>query len=394
MQDAEIAYLFTAKAIRERCQKVTALVASGQGQAFKLHRERLPKVAAYVWQVIGDNYPSLEVPYHSRIRHLQAGGVDRVHLEKIDLEGAKRLYDLIIVSILLDAGAGPDWSYLEGARRFNRSEGLAVASYHMFQSGLFSGAKEPSPSTTALGLKNLTAAAIAQGMQVSPQNPLVGLEGRVALLQRLGAAIIAQPEVFPDGRLGQLVDYFLSKAENGKLAAADLLAEVLGIFRSIWPPRLQRNGIELGDTWSYPGLEKSAENDLVPFHKLSQWLTYSLFEPLEILGMEITGIDAMTGLPEYRNGGLLVDSGLISLKEPARPLYEPGDALIVEWRALTVCLLDDIAAELRRTHPEAAHWPLAKFLEGGTWAAGRQIARTLRPGGGPPFNIISDGTIF
>jgi hypothetical protein len=31
---------------------------------------------------------------------------------------------------------------------------------------------------------------------------------------------------------------------------------------------------------------------------------------------------------------------------------------------------------------------------GGTWAAGRLIARKTRADGGPPFHVVSDGTVF
>jgi hypothetical protein len=55
-------------------------------------------------------------------------------------EAAKRLIDLFMVSVLLDAGAGNEWAYNEAASgvRFSRSEGLGVAAVHMFEHGLFS----------------------------------------------------------------------------------------------------------------------------------------------------------------------------------------------------------------------------------------------------------------
>lgn len=58
-----------------------------------------------------------------------------------DKEVTKRLIDLFLVSVLLDAGAGNVWSYTEASsgRKFTRSEGLGVASVHMFTEGLFSG---------------------------------------------------------------------------------------------------------------------------------------------------------------------------------------------------------------------------------------------------------------
>jgi hypothetical protein len=88
----------------------------------------------------------------------------------------------------------------------------------------------------------------------------------------------------------------------------------------------------------------------VPFHKLSQWLTYSLLEPFEWAGVRVTGLDALTGLPEYRNGGLLLDGGVIVPRD-ARDLtktWKPASELVIEWRALTVTLLDELAVLVRQ----------------------------------------------
>ncbi|MFT3857940.1 MAG: DUF1688 family protein [Aquabacterium sp.] len=126
-------------------------------------------------------------------------------------------------------------------------------------------------------------------------------------------------------------------------------------------------------------------------------MTYSLLEPLEDAGLTITGLDELTGLPEYRNGGLLLDLGLLQARDRAfhttrwRVDAEP----IVEWRALTVAILDHLADAVRRELDlDAAKFPLARVLEGGTWAAGRQIAQAKRPGGPPPVLLDSDGTVF
>jgi hypothetical protein len=135
----------------------------------------------------------------------------------------------------------------------------------------------------------------------------------------------------------------------------------------------------------------------VPFHKLSQWLSYSLIEPLEWAGYTVTEIDGLTGLPEYRNGGLFLDTGVIALKDPADAdrAHAVDSVLVVEWRALTVALLDHIAAPIRgKLGLEEKAFPLAKILEGGTWATGRRLARERREGGTPPLTVISDGTVF
>lgn len=56
------------------------------------------------------------------------------------LECARRLVDLFLVSVLLDAGAGDTWRFSEESTglKIGRSEGLAVASFYAFKSGIFS----------------------------------------------------------------------------------------------------------------------------------------------------------------------------------------------------------------------------------------------------------------
>ncbi len=111
----------------------------------------------------------------------------------------------------------------------------------------------------------------------------------------------------------------------------------------------------------------------------------------------MTGLDDLTGLPEYRNGGLFVDLGVLRPKHDGvlARRHEVGSELVVEWRALTVALLDRLAARVRaRLGLDQTALPLAKVLEGGTWSAGRRIARERRPDGGPPIHVVSDGTVF
>jgi hypothetical protein len=136
---------------------------------------------------------------------------------------------------------------------------------------------------------------------------------------------------------------------------------------------------------------------LVPLHKLSQWLAYSLIEPLQMAGIEVTDIDGLTGLAEYRNGGLFIDTGVLALRDgaAAQRKHAVDSELIVEWRALTVALLDRIADAIRQNwRLDRQNLPLARVLQGGTWAAGRKLAQQLRTGGAPPLQVVSDGTVF
>jgi hypothetical protein len=346
------------------------------------------------------SYPSLDVPFHARWRHFSVGGVQREReldavLGAVDAASrARAKLDLAVVSVLLDAGAGPAWSYREGGASYARSEGLAVASFRMFMAGAFAG-DGTSLRADAEGLSALTVEKICAGFQVTAENPLVGLEGRVALLSSLGRALRARPDLFgADGRPGGLFDVCASAKST--VTAADLLGSVLDGLSSIWPGRVEVSGQNMGDVWPYAPLAGSGES-LVPFHKLSQWLTYSLIEPIEAAGVVISDVGGLTGLPEYRNGGLFLDAGVLVPKAAGALAkeYLPGDELIVEWRALTVALLDSVAPLVcERLGKSPAEFPLAKVLEGGTWAAGRKIAAEKREGGAPPLRIVSDGTVF
>ncbi len=379
----DLAYLRTPVAIRERAAKVLKYVVDGQSQWFQLDLNGLEAAVQATLAVARERFSDpAAIPFHSRWRHFESGGRDRwsVLAERLKHlppeEIARRRMDLAVVSVLLDAGAGATWSYREPGtgETYARSEGLGVASLHMFASGAFSrNAKGDPLRVDAERLAKLTPMDIAMGFQVKAHNPLLGLEGRAELLRKLGNVGLERP--------GALFDIV---ATGGEVKAEAILAAVLDKLSPIWPsPR--------GDVWEHPVV------GLVPFHKLSQWMSYSLVEPIEGAGLKVAALDALTGLPEYRNGGLLVDAGALRPKQTAllEKSFAPGDEAIVEWRALTVALLDQIAEHVRlHLGMDAARLPLVKVLEAGTWFAGRRLAAERRPGGGPPIAVESDGTVF
>jgi hypothetical protein len=250
-------------------------------------------------------------------------------------------------------------------------------------------------------LTELTEAKLVRGFQVSDDNPLQGVAGRTDLLRRLGRTVLAAPDIFglkDTPRPGGLFDHLASIAENERIAAPAILSELLTHLAPIWPSRLTLGGVALGDCWKHSALKTDDEtNGLVPLHKLSQWLAYSLIEPLQWAGIEVTDIDGLTGLAEYRNGGLFIDTGVLALRDPAAAQREHSveSELVVEWRALTVALLDRLAEVVRaRLKMDRETLPLARILQGGTWTAGRIIAKRLRADGGPPLKVVSDGTVF
>jgi hypothetical protein len=399
--------LLSAAAVRERAHQMLAL--RDRLPNFSVDLAKLDQTADLVINTTRAAYPSLDVPFHSRWRHFDIDGFD--YWDEIDRamawpspeEKARAAFDLAIVSVLLDAGAGPRWRYRYpvSGETIGRSEGLALASLVMFRDCEFS--IWPSRPLRVDGsiLAELPEAKLVRGFQVSDDNPLLGVPGRADLLRRLGGTVMAAPKIFGRNdtpRPGGLFDHLAALAQNGKIAAPTILSELLTHLGPIWPSRLSLGGIALGDCWKHSALTTGDETSgLVPLHKLSQWLAYSLIEPLQWAGIEVTDIDGLTGLAEYRNGGLFVDSGALKLRDPAAAAREHtvDSELVVEWRALTVALLDRLADIVRaRLNMDRESLPLAKVLQGGTWTAGRTIARQLRADGSPPLKIVSDGTVF
>jgi len=155
------------------------------------------------------------------------------------------------------------------------------------------------------------------------------------------------------------------------------------------------DGVSIGDAWPcsvMPSHPTQPWENIVPFHKLTQWLCYSLMQPMtKLMKVHFAGAELMTGLPDYRNGGLFVDTGLLTLKdadmqrgiqqyhENARmkgqpsmevvPLFAVDDDVVVEWRALTVGFLDELLREVNLLLglKGSAALNLPQMLEAGSW---------------------------
>ena len=182
----------------------------------------------------------------------------------------------------------------------------------MFRRGAFS-SDGLQQITDSVGLKRITDEDIIKAFQVTHENPLVGVEGRRRMLNRLGAALEAHPEIFgaADGsgitRPGYLLDYLLFQVTDSHRrlasvrvlwkAVVDGLGDVfpgaeccLSLFSLFFShcslPLIDPSGVHLGDTWTHSALGGPDVNQ-VPFHKLAQWCTYSLLEVLQQFGIKV-----------------------------------------------------------------------------------------------------------
>ncbi len=401
--------LRSARAVRERCGNITRAVRAGRSDFFEINDAALIDAARLVRQVTAEQYPDGRIPYHSRWRHFESGKFDRAAIlqTKLAEQGllaptdiARAHIDLTVISVLLDAGAGDQWRFEDpiSGQSFSRSEGLGVASFNAFVGGEFSSSSEQGCRVDATALRATDESQLARLFQTSDNNPLLGLAERAQLIRRLGEVLAADPARWGDaGRPGEIFNRLTANGTATSINAAQLLTTLLDDFSGIWMTGNTINGMALGDCWQHPFAGgEGAGAGWVPFHKLSQWLTYSLLEPFEAAGISVQGLDQLTGLPEYRNGGLLIDTGVIVARDRAlltQPLLV-SDLAVIEWRAMTVTLLDELGDYYRElSGVQSDTMPLARILEGGTWAAGRRLAAQKRQGL-PPLNIVTDGTVF
>jgi hypothetical protein len=210
-------------------------------------------------------------------------------------------------------------------------------------------------------------------------------------------------------------DYMKNTSKDGsKLEISTFWDTLQTLLIPVWPKdRTVVNGQSIGDAWPLTTLEKqsstastSQSSNIQPFHKLTQWLAYSLMVPFQrILGLQWTGTDSLTALPEYRNGGLFVDMSVLTLKPESLnkglkasggdlPIYKAGDDVIVEWRAMTLVLVDKLYA-IVLDKMDGVKLSMAQLLEAGTWKSGREVAAKKRPETkSSPIIIESDGTVF
>ncbi|CAG8112059.1 unnamed protein product [Penicillium salamii] len=426
----QIEELLGLEAVRSRAHAVLKLAEQGRLNHFNYHADRMEDATDYVLKLIQRDFGPDKyhlIPPHGRWQHFEVGGVPRIDnllaewdQQNLDtLEKTRRLVDLFFVSVLLDAGAGDFWRFQEPGtgHALNRSEGIAVAALHMFLNGDFAGPNSPSKHTAnGEALRNINIEILSRGLQVNTEsNPMVGVGARTEIIRKLGESLVNLKEVFgPSGRPGNLVDYLIAQSkESGNLDYKDLWNVLQRLLLPIWPSdRTHIEGYPIGDAWPLRVLEKAPGADsrpypnIQPFHKLTQWLAYSLQVPFSrLLSVSWTNTHLGTGLPEYRNGGMLVDMGVLELKPEALqrgltlsggalPSFGAGDDEIVEWRAMTVALLDEMHVKILK-RLDGVELSLPQVLEAGSWKAGRELAAAKRPDTKcSPILNFGDGTLF
>ncbi|CAM0135817.1 hypothetical protein VKS41_001747 [Umbelopsis sp. WA50703] len=432
-------YLLSLRAVREQNKRIYECVKTGQLQHFDIDLEKMEEVVRFVTLLVKRDFddPS-EMPTHSRWRHFDAGGKPRIKQllasmpASSQLDKAKRLIDLFVISIILDTCPLHQWGYQEKStgRVHRRTEGVAIAVLEIFKSGLFSSDPGDPYRVDAAALADLTVEDLANGFQISAKNSLVGLEDRINLIQHVTETMKDYSSIFSSkdkssSRPGNMLDYLLAHAStvrSNKSTAIQMetLWSVAILLGELWAQGSKVDDKLLGDVWPCEALKSTGISDCyLPFHTTTQWICYSVIDILEsVLSVTVDGKDQLTPLTEYPNGGLLLDTGLLVLKKrdlesglsnyrrnsllpgqpkmEVAPMFDINDPVVIEWRALTIYYVEIVASKVREKLRSKKNLSLTQILEGGIWNAGRELAEISRPNTQePPIVIkVEQNTMF
>ncbi|KAI8637653.1 hypothetical protein BD408DRAFT_424190 [Parasitella parasitica] len=422
-------FLLSLNSVRERCFKVQEAAARNQLKHFDIDQSKLEEMVQLVISMIKRDYdrPS-DIPVYGRWRHFDIGGRPRLNgllqtwssLGQDKLEQTRKLIDILVIAVLMDMKPCQTWTFTEEStgRTFKRKDGIAIAILELFVKGVFSSDPTQPHRVDSEALSNLSLKTLRDGLQFSKTNSFEGIDERHEVLNHLGLVLQNRKDYFGKTvqRPGNLMDYLLEhpttiKTKKGPLISIETLWPVVQEMGELWASEDNICGISgLGDVWKCDAISNG--DQLVSFHKLSQWLVYSIIEPMEkLLGATIEGTDLLTPLPDYCNGGLLIDTGFLTLKpqdyergiqnyhensllpdQPkmeVAPMFDMSDPVVTEWRALTVAYLDLIAEPVRQSlRLTKKDLSLSQLIQGGTWSAGRELAEISRPNTHEPPIVI------
>lgn len=380
--------LLTAQAVRERSNVLFEKAVAGDLKQAGVDLARLPEAVARTLTAIKQTYPDFQIPPYGCWRAFEVGERDRWAI----LAGARAFEtpedflrsaaDLAILTQAMSVPLREDWTFADPITDdvVEGREGLAVGALSMFASGSFSSNPADPLRVDAHALIRLQESEIVSGLQLDAQLDQTTARSIAGLLKRLGETVGLRPDLFDvdgDIRPGCLLTKFSSGTEGEAAVLPALLAALLDGLSPMWPGGATLEDVVLGDCWHHSALLQQAEGPgIVPFHLVAQEMAYSLIEPLAWVGVEVAGLNELTGFANLEHAALFLETGVLFLKEQELTKRAGDLDRTIELRALTVALFDRLADALRTDLDVSAEiLPLPCIMEGGTLRAGAEIMR-------------------
>lgn len=377
--------LFSPEEVRRRAHMLLECARAGELAHVRVDLDRLGLAVETVLGRIREAYPDFQIPPYGIWRELEAGGVDRWEA-MASARGFGAAEEMLAAAAdLAILGCFMITAQPEGRRYEDPMTGTVVsgrtasvlAAFHMFAAGSFSCHMTDPYRVDAETLIRLDLKELADGLQWHAQEDVDFLEAMQRHLKRFGEALALRPDLFGDGDATRpgLLAVRLVREGSGAVGAGELLDGLLQALAPVWDGGAQDGDMSFGDSFRHSALTATDLEAIVPFHLAAQEMVYSLVEPLAWAGVEVEGLDALTGPSDLIHAALFVETGVLSVRNGETQLGPDAQRdRMIELRAVMVALVDRLAGRLAGELGVAAgQVPLTCVLEGGTGRAGRAI---------------------
>lgn len=378
--------LFHPQEVRRRAHAFLDMGIAGKLNHVGLDLTKLDDALGLVLETTKEIYPDFQIPPYGIWRAFETGGIDRwsAMASAREFETAQEMLlaaaDLALLALFMKTRRPGNWVFEDPmtSSKVAGDDALALAAFHMFASGSFSGEMTDPYRVDAETLVRLDLNELTSGLQWDRDADQELLGAMQAHLKRFGEAMALRPDLFSEGKLtrpGVLALRLAGEAGAG-IDASKLLDNLLETFAPVWDGGAKAGDVGLGDSFDYTGKSAGSETTTVPFHLCAQEMVYSLLEPFAWAGFEVTGLEDLTPPSDLAHAALFVQTGVLAISsenDEALPEETKTDRM-VELRALSAALADKLADRLRsELDVSADQVPLTCILEGGTSRAGLRI---------------------
>ncbi|WFE89280.1 DUF1688 family protein [Roseibium porphyridii] len=378
--------LFQPQEVRRRAHAFLDMGIAGKLNHVGLDLTKLDDALGLVLETTKEIYPDFQIPPYGIWRAFETGGIDRwsAMASAREFESAQEMLlaaaDLALLALFMKTRRPGNWVFEDPmtGSKVAGDDALALAAFHMFASGSFSGEMTDPYRVDAETLVRLDLNELTSGLQWDRDADQELLSAMQAHLKRFGEAMALRPDLFSEGnvtRPGVLALRLAGEADAG-IDASKLLDNLLETFAPVWDGGAKAGDVGLGDSFDYTGKSAGSETTTVPFHLCAQEMVYSLVEPFAWAGFEVTGLQDLTPPSDLAHAALFVQTGVLAISsenDEALPEETKTDRM-VELRAVSAALADKLADRLRsELDVSADQVPLTCILEGGTRRAGLRI---------------------
>jgi len=377
--------LFEPEEVRRGAHLVLDLAVEGKLAHVGVDLARLKEALLTVLETTKENYPDFQIPPHGIWRDFEAEGIDRwgALASARGFETAEEMLaaaaDLAVIGTFMKTRHPLGWTYedpMTGTLAQGR-QASALAAFHMFAAGSFSGEMADPYRVDAETLIRFETDELSSGMQWDAKQETGLLKDMQRHLKRLGEALALRSDLFGEGdetRPGLLATR-LARESEGAVDAGTVLDRLLEALAPVWEGGAEAGEIALGDSFAHSGLPDQEAGTIVPFHLAAQEMVYSMVEPFAWAGLEVSRLEALTAPSDDTHAALFLRAGVLEILTDGEPLSpKAAEDRMVELRAVASALTDRLAGLLcRELEVPAEQLPLTCILEGGTRRAGDRI---------------------